>query len=257
MKKTIYYDYNVFLRWKEGKNAELTHATSLLRTDDFIVLYSPAHVEEIACIARQDKNDDDTADQYVNQHLRALSCLSKNWEIVPDQSKKNGSAIIRELPSDCWKNIVVKGYELNYLLESLRLEKKKSLPPTIIGKRQIPEILSNPIAVELIEKHLGKMNLTMADVLIGKLHKNSDLCLKVVSAMYDVLAELGYKREPEKKNRPEMFDICHSIYSAQCDYFITEDKQFREKVREIYRFLNIPTKVMSIAEWIEYVFTFR
>lgn len=78
MKKTIYYDYNVFLRWKEGKNAELTHATSLLRTDDFIVLYSPAHVEEIACIARQDKNDDDTADQYVNQHLRALSCLSKN-----------------------------------------------------------------------------------------------------------------------------------------------------------------------------------
>lgn len=257
MKKIIYYDYNVFLRWKDGDNAELTLITSRLRTDDIILLYSPAHVEEIACIARVDKNDDETADKYVNEHLKALSCFSKNWEIVPDPSGKIGSSIIQESPFDCWENRVVKGYDLNHILEPLRLEKKKNLPTSIIGKKKISNILATSIAEPLIEKHLGKMNLTMADIPVGELHKNRDLCLNIVSAMFDVLAELGYNREPCEKNRSEMLDICHSIYAAQCDFFITGDKKFREKVGEIYRFLSVPTQVMSINEWIEFVTKFR
>lgn len=252
MCKKVYYDYNVFLRWKEGKNADLVLASSQCRCKGYQLLYSPAHVEEIACIARDTKGERD-ADKFVNEHLNALSCFSKKLEIVPDPTSEKGVSFIEENPQKCWEDRVIPGYCMNYFFEEMNRIYKKQLSKNLIGKNQYKNILSELKIQKYICKNFAEIGYNVEDLSNINVQENRDYCLKFIPAMFKTLKEIGFKREGENKTRSEILDECHAIYAAQCDIFITEDKRLREKVKIIFRFLNIKTIILSISEWIEYM----
>jgi hypothetical protein len=47
-----------------------------------------------------------------------------------------------------------------------------------------------------------------------------------------------------------MHDVTHAIYGAGADYLVTGDKRFRARVIATYEFLELPTKVVSIEEFL-------
>lgn len=72
---------------------------------------------------------------------------------------------------------------------------------------------------------------------------------------YMVLDLLGYKQDelPKKTNTVKNIynDAEHAFYGAYCDYFITNDKNLREKAAVLYREFHVPTKILCSNEFIE------
>lgn len=72
---------------------------------------------------------------------------------------------------------------------------------------------------------------------------------------YLMLDMIGYK--PDKLKKPTdtakniVLDSEHAFYGAHCDFFVAIDKNLRIKSKVLYSEFNIPTKVLSLEEFIE------
>lgn len=75
---------------------------------------------------------------------------------------------------------------------------------------------------------------------------------KIRDAMYSLhnaMDLMSYKQDKSSRTqRSSAHDIEHLIYGSQCDYFVTNDASLRQRAIEIYRFLEFPVRVLSLAE---------
>lgn len=47
-----------------------------------------------------------------------------------------------------------------------------------------------------------------------------------------------------------MHDVTHCIYATGCDQFVTHDKRLNDKVRAVYRYFGVPTRVLTLEEFV-------
>ena len=73
---------------------------------------------------------------------------------------------------------------------------------------------------------------------------------QVITTLLSVLEKIGYQSEGRNKSRSMMHDNTHAIYATKADYFIINDNRYRKKVKAIYNFLEIPTIVLNIEEFL-------
>jgi len=73
---------------------------------------------------------------------------------------------------------------------------------------------------------------------------------KIITELLSVLEKIGYQSEGRNKSRSMMHDNTHAIYATKANYFIINDNRYRKKVKAIYNFLEIPTIVLNIEEFL-------
>lgn len=86
----IYFDFNIFRHIidKRGEYEYILSKTFKLLKQNYIFPYSPAHIEECALILKL-KLDDTAKHSKIQQHLRMISLVSKNQELLPSKPLEN------------------------------------------------------------------------------------------------------------------------------------------------------------------------
>ena len=70
-----------------------------------------------------------------------------------------------------------------------------------------------------------------------------------IYSLHNTMDLMSYKQDKSSRTqRSSAHDIEHLIYGSQCDYFVTNDSNLRQRATEIYRFLEFPVRVLSLSE---------
>lgn len=91
----LYFDHNTVIDVMKRRNLELVNAVKQSQFLGAKVVYSPAHIEEVANIYRTEASDED-CDRYIRGHLDFLAGLTDCWEILPPKSDSDGPCILKQ-----------------------------------------------------------------------------------------------------------------------------------------------------------------
>lgn len=232
-------------------------------------VYSPAHIEELAVPVQRSA----LPEKIVMEEMRALSQLTKNFEILPNSRKglreihsegRFGAFIYKENPRQCYKR-VTKDYELlNNIAESgqksfstnANQEANGRVPGTVNRYNPQQILQQDTVKRSILSEYSGIFHKPFVDVFDPKncielLKSNHDAVQAMIESVIKCLIRERYYPDPVKKYRSEMHDISHAVYASYFDLYVIEDEKSREKCKAAYEFLGVRTKVLSPVEVIE------
>lgn len=134
---------------------------------------------------------------------------------------------------------VYKDYRKSFQKESVKL-------PPDSKTWKTDDVISN------IDEHLKTLdpNLTFkqyVEMTLRTIKKEDLTTYDLFIFSYIILDLLGYKQDelPKKTNTVKNIynDADHAFYGAYCDYFVSNDKNLREKAAVLYREFQVPTKI--------------
>ncbi len=70
-----------------------------------------------------------------------------------------------------------------------------------------------------------------------------------IEFLYEVLQECGYNSDKKNTAVSGIYDTSHIIYATYCDFFVTNDTRLAKRVKAIYYYLGIGTKVVTFEEF--------
>lgn len=258
----IYLDYNLFAYLYEGTRQDLRLKIEGM-FDRHMFPYSPAHMEEIATAVAQPSSIDATDRlEGAMRKLDSVSQISRNVELFPADS---GPMVLREeQPLECFRRVVLH-YDRNPIVEANEeqmLALFKDGDPQ--GKRA--NTMSNLPEDFLLESDHGR------DLQL-KLHLDHDLPFRckfhgvkgftwpeisghfpvlerTIEVAMNFLEDVRYRPEHVTKSRSRMHDVTHCIYATGCQQFVTHDRRLYDKVRAVYRYFGVPTRVLTLEEFL-------
>jgi len=256
-KKKLYLDFNILIYLKDNQDDNLRSIIEYYRNRDYLIVFSPAHIEEIAVSEKRDNQPKDK----INKDLEFISELTNNNALRP--ITRNNCILFLETPNECYER-VIKDYSKNdfaELIEEAVLYDAHTNPLSELKEmnNKSPEDILKDIKVK---KHI--LQKLVENNIIEKKHVKKALQWKFkdiqskfyifesyvdMSARY--LEKLGFFREKKKKYRSRLHDVSHIIYSSYCDIFITNDKKLYNKTKAIYSLLKIDTKIYMKDEFVK------
>jgi hypothetical protein len=244
----IYLDMNIVVALRHHEDPSLSSVFISLAKQGYVFPYSPAHIEEIAVVARTTA-DEKEADIRVNDNLDFLARLSRHIEIIRGSEKSDPTRFRRECPSDCMER-VLDHYWLTHVSEAAAEAVRKSQG----DGTDVPcplDILHLESMKPLIEDKLRNQGLTLAEIPKGPLlGSDHDKLQRAIDSLFNALSAAGYCREKRKKTRSAIHDVTHAIYGVLADVFVTDDGRFRSKLQAVYHYLQAKTEVLSKEEFI-------
>ena len=279
----VYLDHNVITpivksRAQRGKLPEINRAKS----EGCRFPYSPAHIEEIAVIY-QAETDFAKADGYVTAHLNCISSVTDDLEFLPCEGNDGPARIVTESPFDCMNRVIAQ-YDLtrqaeevarfvmssksSQAFEHVQADLGTNLKATegvnLFSQRRqrfgiatnginnlTPEVLFTAQAVrDAFDAKLSN-HCTTADALPRFTEFETSFQARQNSIMLTLnfLEEIGYRADSFRKWRSQMHDVSHAIYGSLAEVFVTADERYRIKLQAAYRFLDIPTRILSPIEF--------
>jgi hypothetical protein len=276
----IYLDHNVIVSAMRRRIDSLPGDIEAWKSTNSVFPYSPAHLEEIAVILRE-QADYERAIQHVAEHLAFIEELSECWELLP--ADDSPTRIEKEAPSVCMTR-VLRDYDVTSLAEEnerFQMSFKSASAFDQVQEEFGTQLRASP-GVPLFDSRRASygvdvraINRLSEDVVLNDsavqkglsqklwhhsltldtLPKSDDLLAShatrelVVPLVLNYLEEIGYRADPFKKYRGHMHDVSHAIYAAATDVFVTDDDRYRLRVRAAYHFLGIPTRVLNSEEF--------
>jgi hypothetical protein len=105
------------------------------------------------------------------------------------------------------------------------------------------------------ETGFGKTFLEMVDSSLGESQKNN--FYQRFTSAYSMLEVYNITQERKSSGGLKKFDFSslstdasHAYYASFCDYLVTDDKGLQAKAHIMYKLFDIPTKIVSIKEFI-------
>jgi DNA-directed RNA polymerase subunit N (RpoN/RPB10) len=236
IESTVYLDFNLFDRIDRG-----IPLPEIETSKELIYCYSPIHLEETHRMKDDDK---------IKIRIETIRDITKNNFILSVDDKLG---FYCEDPMQSYK-IALSNIELNKHLEENRIIKQndKNIYWEKIsgGKFNIKTGNSGEIFSEITELELNKLlffsgyqkpisefkieNCTFSEI------------QNVIHSLYNVLDNLGYKTDKNKKTiKSSLYDIDHLVYASCSDFFITYDKKLKLRAKQVYNFLKIKTKIIE------------
>lgn len=269
----IYLDHNIFIELIQNK----IQLDNLLKSTNSYVVYSPAHIEEIAVSFKNHNIPEKT----INLDLNAISSITNNNIMFPNHGVDNSNIdyaayIKKEHPFECYKRVISQ-YHVNSNAEKINKEvlldaKDNSFngnKPIEINNIHYKEILKvlldeqhitiketlimsyNNFIKEVENSHLIKLGyINKFDFNFDDFKNNFFKISTVIELLANILESNGYHYEKTtddkllKKGRSRMHDVSHMIYGAFSKKFITGDKKLFKKTEAIYSYLKIDTIVL-------------
>jgi hypothetical protein len=253
--KKLYLDFNVVNYLKDNPQGKVQEIIN--KFNDYLIIFSPAHVEEIAVSEMRDNQ----SKEIIDKELNFLYKLAQTNALRPISREE--CAFYEETPFDCYER-VIKYYNRNNLAEELEqsvIQFAHNFPisdPKYMNNIKPEEVLMPFFYKELIIKGLlnngllDKTNLedalrwTFSDI------KNKFYIYEAyVNTAANLIEQLGFFREKVEKSRSRLHDVSHIIYAAYCDTFITNDKKLFMKTKAIYSLLNVKTEVIYLVDLLQ------
>lgn len=255
--KKIYFDYNVISYLKNGRDDLLNKKCEGIAVDNMIV-FSPAHLEDIAASAMRDNVEE----RIIFEEIEFLSKITKRNALR--SVTRDGVVIYDESPQDCYER-VIKDYANNDWAEKLEAaiildaNANPAGNPREMNNIEPEEVLNRLIYRELIARWLSNAGLINANESIASLrwtfsdiHSRFSVFEAYVNLAANLLEKIGYHREKGDKSRSRLHDVSHIIYGAYSDVLVSADKKFIRKAKAVYSMLQVPTMVLSVSEFYKY-----
>lgn len=243
-KEVVYFDQNIFINYVD--NREFMQKINKSK-NKYYYCFSPGHLHEI--IKLEDANR-----KYI--FFDKLMELTNNLGVYNIQNKLDlikymNIEYIYEQEQDLIKAIkvaeegrLIQANDANIFFEKYRednhLRRINNCKLEDIHSSELQELLTHVICEYDIDyiKH-------------DKVRTYS-LLNHLVYSLYDVLNLLGYRKDNKEKTiKSSIHDIEHIGYASICDIFVSNDTKLNARVKEIYKFLNIKTKVMDGKEFVK------
>ncbi|WP_206426990.1 hypothetical protein [Burkholderia gladioli] len=250
----LYLDFNVISYLRSGQHQALTTAFNQA-TKAHLVVFSPAHLEDIAAAAIRDK----TPQSITNAEIEFLAEIAGRNALRP--ITRNQVVLYDESPQDCYSR-VVDHYHNNDWAEQIEAEviddahERPAGSPRESNNISPEDILSPIIYRELIVRGLANKGLIGRDeqdaALLWKFTDLKDrfsVLETYINLAANLLEKIGYYREARDRSRARLHDVSHIIYAAYCDTFVTADKKLAKKAQAIYSLLGIGTRVLLNTEF--------
>lgn len=273
--KNIYLDHNIFCFLQEINEFEDLYNKILSLKKAYIFPYSPGHIEEVATIYRQNTSTKNI-DERVGKIINTISHISGNNEILPTPFGKN--IIKKEDPKICLKRVIDQygitlwaehhdknlAYRINKealaeieaeedIIPFIDLREQHGIESKVIGNITPEDIFKQENVISFFKSNVPNFDLVN---LMGSTWKeiegNGEKIAIIIERLMKGLYKIGYKSDKKKKYRSSMHDITHAIYATDCDYFVTNDIKtgYLDRVKAIYHFLQIPTQVISMEDFL-------
>lgn len=276
--KKIYLDNNIVIDLKNTREESVKNTIASLDRNEYQILYSPAHVEEIAVTTmHHGKSAEVAADK-----LAFLAELTNSTELLPFRLhglkliEHKGIFVYKEHPKRCYKR-VIEGYDANAIAEAL--QKQKLANAEAFGKlanvtsqetnnidiqREID--VSKPRIHQILINHynLLRANEQLGDYLPAVCPGCNDLNFRyarnyfplhelLMEKIFDFLEVRRYFPDKSETAINGLHDGTHAIYAAYCDIFVTNDRKLREKTKAAFQWLGVEIIVLSRSEFVDYI----
>lgn len=251
----LYLDFNIISYLRSGKQPTLTKAFNQA-TKSQIVVFSPAHMEDIAASAIREMTQQAIIDAEIEfvaeiAGRNALRPITRNQVVLYDES-----------PQDCYARVIAE-YDKNDWAERIEAaviadaHDKPGGDPMQTNNVSPTEILRHIIYRELIVRNLLAKEVIGKDEMVEALSWQFDdlknrfsVLEQYINLAANLLEKIGYYREARDKSRARLHDVSHIIYASYCDTFVTADRKLAKKAQAIYSLLGICTEVLLDWEFV-------
>lgn len=277
--KKIYFDNNVIIKLANRDSIPLSKSVEALNRKKAIILFSPAHIEEIANIGTKYGH----SIEVIQEKLDFLHKLTNSTALLPfkidgiDQQRVNGVYISSESTVGTFKR-VIDNYEVNEEAEFNQKEMLKSAEDIQKTTKISPiQVNNKDMKIDLENNRTAFYNGMIRNYreeekfrcyAIGgiipirppKIDQLNFKYLKDFYPLHEVMIELSmqfleksrFYPDSSKNNIPNLHDVTHTIYAAYCEVFVTDDKKLYQKASVIYKWYGVNTQVFSSKEFIEW-----
>lgn len=244
-----YFDNNIYAYIEEGI-ISLDRIQEKIGVNFDVIYYSSAHVQEAL---ERTAETLELRKERISNRLQIIQQISQNNYLNEDVDHVLRKSI--ETPFDVLERITEVSYTqismknlVNIVGEEERQKSRNSLSLD-------PLYLNNFDASNIIAEIDKKLKLVGHDFTF---HKFIDLSIEQSKGLYnsynktviafELLDLFGFYKDKftEKSNYARLWDAIHTYYASYCDYFITNDKNTRQKASVIYNLNNTQTKVLAL-----------
>lgn len=275
--KYIYLDNNIVIDLKNKRSQGVIDAVDGLKRDAYRIVFSPAHLEEIANTVKHHGQSGDSADEKV----LFLKELTESYCFLPYPRnglvsvRNNGINTYKENPEDTYervfsmhdRNIIAEKHQKEKLLNGEQVEASGSINKVEANNSDIQVTLekyrkdlkkivrSHHIAMKRhpdLGVFVPKQQITASMLRFGYIRSYFPIFEIVVEKLMEYLESQRYFPDKSEKFVASLHDTSHAIYAAYADIFVTNDGNFAHKVKAIYQWLGVETKVMTRKEFLEF-----
>lgn len=278
--KKLYFDHNVIIDLQNKRRQNLVDLISNIDRSEYQILFSPAHIEEIAALVMHHGENQETA----NHKLDFLAKITQSTALLPfkisgaSQVEENGIYISAEDPKITYKR-VMRVYGVNKIAEEHqkekiangeRLEKEFGTSPKEANNKDIKKEIDifkprlhqiiinnyeNPSVANLPTESLPPSVPKCHDINFEYLRKFFPLHEMAVEKIFEFLEARRYFPDKSTQFLSGLHDTTHAIYAAYCDVFVTNDTKLNKKAAAAFSWLGVNTLVLNPNEFIEYLRT--
>lgn len=278
--KKIYFDNNIVIKLANKDCSLLSESIEYLNKNKALIVFSPAHIEEIANGGSKHGHDS----KVIQKKLEFLDKLTKSTALLPfkideiNQKSDNGVYISSESTFATFKRVVTH-YENNKFAESNQKEmlefaeevqKNTATSPIQINNKDMKieleknrsnffrEIIRIYREEKIFYSYAVKNIIPMCPPRTDQLNF---VHLKYFYPLHEIMIELAMRfleksrfyPDSSKNNISNLHDVTHTIYAAYCDVFVTDDKKLSQKASVVYEWYGVKTLVLSSKDYIEWV----
>lgn len=244
-----YFDNNIYVYIEEGITT-LKKIQEKIGVNFDVIYYSSAHVQETL---ERKAETEELRKERISNRLRIIQQVTQNnylnegLDDILKKSLENPFDVLETITEVSFGQTSMKSL-VNMVEEDKKQESRNSLSLD-------PMHLNNFDASNIILEIDKKLRLTGQDFTF---HKLIDLSIEQSKGVYnsynktviafELLDVFGFHKDKftEKSNYARLWDSIHTYFASYCDYFITNDKNTRQKASVIYNLNNIGTKIVSL-----------
>lgn len=275
--KKIYFDNNIIIDIKNLRNKVLSEKVAVLNKEEYQIVFSPAHVEEIAGIVKHHGQSDENAEDkldflaHITESIALLPFPRNDLKLI----EHDGIFVYKEHPKETYKR-VIENYNVNYDMEILqkerlingeRFEKKYGANPkdtnniNIISEINLFKPRLHQIIIEnyyaLIGSEIGRFLPNTCpgcnDLKFSYMKNYFSIHEAIIEKLLEFLEVRRFYPDNSINSINNLHDTTHAIYGAYCDIFVTNDKKLKQKMRAAYQWLGIKTNVINSNEFIKHL----
>ncbi len=274
--KTLYFDQNIIIDIKNKRKPDLVKTVENINTNHFQILFSPAHIEEIAALKMHHGEDENN----IHEFLDFLALITKSKALLPYkinntvQVKRTGVYISNEHPRTTYLRVIA-GYNYNSIAEDHQKEKisngknfemasgltSREANNFIIQreidifKPRLYQIIHNkfPSFDPVFSKYLPTRAPACHEINFENLGMYFPLHEMTIEKIFEFLEVMRYFPDKSTQFLSGLHDITHATYAAYCDVFVTNDRRLKNKAAATYKWLGINTLILNPQELIDYL----
>jgi len=271
MLKKIYLDLNAFKQISTHDNKEFIDKVRLIDKGKFAITYSVAHLEEL----KSSNHYGASTSEHIEKDLSVYNTYADKI-LKPDPFYAiniNGNLYMEHIL--CIDEYAEEAYEVisntidrNDIVEAINrwiLEKAIEANDPENDNLEILQKLRSYIVLHLVNLGLLPskdfdiaMNWNFSDIkekfYLVEIYIELASRILETSGMNKDREKIKKKKTIEQIARSWTHDTSHVIYASYCEFFICNDEKLRNKARAIYKFLEVPTVILDLNEFIDYKF---